>query len=463
MSAGAASRTRMPADVVVAALAALAVGWGVVLLLPGVTTGRVDWLLAGGLAAGAGVFTALVAGWLDDLALLILAVPLPALLSTDAVRVSAPLLASVLVVGAWALRRPGPGRPLRLGSLPVLPGVALLAAMGVSTLGAAEPGAAVRELANVTLLAALLVAATDALAGRPDRVVRLAWVLAGAGGAAGLAGGLEAVGILPGTYALFGSSLFRAGGGFGQPNGLGMFLALCVPFVAFTWTTARPGGPRVAAGVLGMCLGVGLVSTFSRGSWVTVVLAPAALLLVGDWRTVLRFALLAALGAVIVDVASGGAVSGRVLASLEDPSALQRLALMGAGGLMALDHPLLGVGPGGFGVALEEYGLLVPGLWDFVPSAHNAYIHMAAETGLLGLLPYLVLVGTVGWRLLMRAREVRRGAEGVLARCLLWAWATAVVLGLFEWTLVHGAAQVILLVVAMGMAEPADRATAPAP
>ena len=52
---------------------------------------------------------------------------------------------------------------------------------------------------------------------------------------------------------------------------------------------------------------------------------------------------------------------------------------------MAGDHPLFGVGPGGFDSALPPYHRAVP-------HAHNQFLHVLAELGLLGLLPFLFLL-----------------------------------------------------------------------
>ena len=62
----------------------------------------------------------------------------------------------------------------------------------------------------------------------------------------------------------------------------------------------------------------------------------------------------------------------------------QRAALMAAGVLMFLAHPVLGVGPGGFAVELTSFGAQVPELWDYLADWY------VKETGLqnsIGLVP----------------------------------------------------------------------------
>jgi putative inorganic carbon (HCO3(-)) transporter len=440
------------ADTVVGVGAALLVGWGGVVLLPALLIGRIDLLVGAVAAFGAGLFVALVAGWIDDLALIVVALPLPAILSTGTTRLSAGVLATALVVAAWVLRRPTAGRPLELGRLPRGAGAAILGVSAVAGLFAADVGAAVREMVNLGLLALFLVAATDALADSKLRAHRLAVLVGTVAAATGVAAALESLGVFPGEFPLTETSLFRAGGGFGQPNGLGMFLALGLPFATYVRRTASTPLGRGVGVVFITVVAAGLLATFSRGSWLAVVVAPSVFLLLGRWRAVLRAWGTTLLLVVLADVLSGGAIRDRIAAALVDPSALQRLALMSAGGLMFLDRPLTGVGPGGFGEALDVYGSQVAGLWDFVPSAHNAYIHMAAETGVGGLVALVAFLGAAGLRLLRRAREAGHGPGAELQETLLWAFSTAVVLGMFEWFAVHGIVQVVLLVMAMGLA-----------
>jgi O-antigen ligase len=65
---------------------------------------------------------------------------------------------------------------------------------------------------------------------------------------------------------------------------------------------------------------------------------------------------------------------------------------------MAEAHPWLGVGFGNFAAAYPEFRLL---LWEnALGHAHNTYLNLLAETGILGLLTYLgmwatIVIGTV--------------------------------------------------------------------
>jgi O-antigen ligase len=79
----------------------------------------------------------------------------------------------------------------------------------------------------------------------------------------------------------------------------------------------------------------------------------------------------------------------RVLAVL-DPQArdFSRLAIWRDTLRMVADHLVLGVGPGSFNTALPAYHASA----FIVPHAHNQYLHVLAERGLLGLIAFLFLL-----------------------------------------------------------------------
>ncbi|MEO8464678.1 MAG: O-antigen ligase family protein [Gammaproteobacteria bacterium] len=71
-------------------------------------------------------------------------------------------------------------------------------------------------------------------------------------------------------------------------------------------------------------------------------------------------------------------------------SAEQRLEVLRAGWQMFKDHPAFGVGLGAFGEAMSQYDAALTGY-----SAHNTYLNLAAETGVVGLLLWLACVASV--------------------------------------------------------------------
>lgn len=450
------------ADARVRVLAAgVAVSFGATALLGGAAAmsgSLVPAVVAGGLG-GASFVTAVALGWLEPLWIIVLSLPLPALYSSDTLRI--PLVVGVAAGAAvgWGLLRALDRRPL----VPV-PGaassmIAWVMAVLISAAFADAVGPAARESVNFLLFGAIFLIALDRVAAQPAQGDAVAICVAAAAAVAGLAAAAETVGVFPGRFPLAGTSFYRAAGGFGWPNELAMFLAVSLPLAVYRLRAAVGVAGRVfALGMIGAA-GGGLVATFSRGSWLAVVLAPGVLLLTGERRLVLRFWGVLLLGAVFADVVTGGALSTRILETPEDPFVAQRLLLMGAGVLMFQSSPVVGVGPGGFPEALEAFGPQISGLFDFVGSAHNGYVHVGAEMGVIGLVAFLYLVGST-WRALLRGARapiVATGdGDGARARALrvalLWSFTTACIVSLFEWPFGHGVGELIVIVAATGRA-----------
>ncbi len=59
---------------------------------------------------------------------------------------------------------------------------------------------------------------------------------------------------------------------------------------------------------------------------------------------------------------------------------------------MTIAYPLFGVGPGNFGPTIEELGKLQGQNWINL-NTHNSYTQVSSETGIPGLLLYLLLIG----------------------------------------------------------------------
>jgi O-antigen ligase len=435
-----------------AALAAL----GSVLALQGAGSGGTPWVVAGGAALGTGLLLLLIGGWLDASALVVLSLPLPALYSSDTARVAPAVLVTVLAIGGWTVRKGTEARRLDPGPLPVLATLVMLAAPAVSAVFAQQTLPALRELFNLALLLALLVLVTDELRHDRSKAAALPLWIAAVAGVSGAAAVLQTVGVLPTAFPMPGTSLYRATLGFGWPNEAGMFFALMLPFAVHV-IRAAPGRAAGALGALAAasCL-VGLLCTYSRGSWLAVLVAPSVLLLTGETRAPLRFWSIVAVLALALNVGVGGLIYERVASLLGDWVVEQRGALMLAGLLMFRAHPVVGVGPGGFASSLEDFGPQIPWLWDYTGSAHNAYVHAAAEMGVVGLGAFIFFLGST-FLVLRRSARNGRGAgasaeERSLRDTALWAFATACLVSFVEWPLAHGVGQLIMVVAAVGFA-----------
>lgn len=248
----------------------------------------------------------------------------------------------------------------------------------------------------------------------------------------------------------------RAFGTFEQPNPYAGFLGVVAPLALSTalgLLTARSRSlgrlateprdwPRwlewFSLAVFAL-LGAAIGMSWSRGAWIgfaaaTIVVSAAHSLRVrlglGALFSILVLAGLAAGTGAVPTVVTERLTS--VLPFVDTPdvaavevtdqnyAALERLAHWQSALAMWRDHPWLGVGFGNYAVAYSQYAL--PKWPMALGHAHNYYLNVAAETGLLGLTAYLCLWGVVFcyvWRVLRaatdrRTRALALGALGML-------------------------------------------------
>jgi O-antigen ligase len=164
----------------------------------------------------------------------------------------------------------------------------------------------------------------------------------------------------------------------------------------------------LGAAVLGV---VALFATFSRGGVVALVVA----LLVGvfyggRWRKgILVLGLVAiAVGALYIAGAGGG---GSGADRLLNSNTSGRSSIWTVGLRMVDAHPVIGVGSGNYTIAEPHYLLSAPGALQadqFIIEtpyvAHNVYLHILAELGVIGLVLFL---GVIGLSIASAVRAVR--------------------------------------------------------
>jgi O-antigen ligase len=437
--------------------AVICLGCGAVLTVAGAASSDLTAAIAGGLAAALGITLLVAADWLDGIAIVALSLPLPALYSTPSLRVAAAAPITMAVVFAWLLHLGATGRSPRTAGMPVRATVALAAAFVIATAFSNHPATSVRELLNFGVLLALLFAVTDMFNRDPRRVARTCTLLVALGAVCGVLGVLEFLTILPGRFPRWGTPFYRAALGFGQPNALGLFQATVLPLAVHELTVSHTRLRRALAYFALVATTLGLVSGFSRGSWLAVLFGSIALAFAGDRRFVFRVWIFAFLAAVVIDVGSGGLLRDTVQRTFGDWVIEQRAALTLAGVLMFVENPVIGVGPGGFADELDRVGAQIPQLWDYLPTPHNAYVQMAAEAGIIGLVAFVAFSAAALLVILRRARHARTDpqatfSERSLRRALLWSFATVCCAGMVVWPFSHGTGQAVMLVAAAGFA-----------
>ncbi|MBI2940503.1 MAG: O-antigen ligase family protein [Chloroflexi bacterium] len=250
----------------------------------------------------------------------------------------------------------------------------------------------------------------------------------------------------------------RAFGTFGQPNPYAGYLETVFPvalaLTLFGWP--RPSPPQSSpqpsptgrgllslgrgsnwrwrlAAVTAALTAVALAMSMSRGGWLGLAsgavvgtlllgrfpgrLGPA--LRLGVFISVLG-GLLAAFGLLPTTVTarlasivgSFGVFDARgVVPTAANWAVVERVAHWQSAAEMFLAQPLLGVGPGHYAVVYRAYAIL-PFWRDSLGHAHNIYLNVAAETGVVGLVGYLAMVGSWFLLVIRARRRLAAGAAG---------------------------------------------------
>lgn len=229
-----------------------------------------------------------------------------------------------------------------------------------------------------------------------------------------------------------GGANVRVFGTFDQPNPYGGYLNLSLPIALALSIFGRDPRMRWVSGAASVLMLFALYLSDSRGALLGLVGALVILAAVG-WRVERRVGAGLLIGAPLVALAWFTHIIPRriedkllaqfrvndvsLTAQLNDAnfSTIERLAHWVAGIRMFRAHPLLGVGAGNYGAAYQTYK--VPGWDESLTHAHNYYINAAAETGALGLLALLAVIGAAIWVAwsATRATDWRRGGRGALA------------------------------------------------
>ena len=220
---------------------------------------------------------------------------------------------------------------------------------------------------------------------------------------------------------------------FFDPDIFGRFLALVmIIFAAVLLYDRRQRDQLVAVGVLAL-LWAGLVLTLSRSSLGALLVGLATL---GAMRWRARPVLLAASAVVVIGIAAV-AISPQTFGLNQglNGASSGRAGLVSGGLQLFGDRPLWGYGSGSFQV---EYKKLNPATSKTLSASHAIPVTIAAEQGLIGELPYLVLVVVAGL-LLVRGARADPARAGVAAAFLALVFHTLLYADFLEdpvtWTL----------------------------
>ncbi|NDJ76578.1 MAG: O-antigen ligase family protein [Chloroflexi bacterium] len=409
--------------------------WGGLAVLAGVLVALLPVTLAGGVVVLGIVALAFVLEPTLALVLMLSVAPLKTLIATEApfaLPVDIGQLTFALAVGAWAVWRATNRRfqPLPRSRI-LLPLLAIMAGFSPSLWNAISAGAWLSEMLKWVEILLLVVIVLDLA--YPNRWTWLAFGVVTAAVLQALIGLYEFRGGSGAPHLwVLDYTRFRAFGTFGQPNPFSAFMGLSLPlalgmawgylYQAYAaWRVNRSFQAWLAPitllayyGGCGVVILAGLLVSWGRGAWlgfgaaatVMVFFAPrkrwqGALLLVGGGALIVIVWLAGYVPAGIqqritntLDEFVGFGDMRGVPISDENFAIVERLAHWQAAYNMTNDHPWIGVGLGHYEVVYPEYG--IPSWPRPLGHAHNDYLNILAETGILGLTVYLA-----GWMVLV--------------------------------------------------------------
>lgn len=194
--------------------------------------------------------------------------------------------------------------------------------------------------------------------------------------------------------------------GFSNPRFPAQLEALTLPFLYVAFREAPSRGWRMAAGCVAAVWWMCLIGSGSRTAFIALLVAAAVLLVAGPacrrsltWQ--LRFALIGALLYALLFLAVpklAGVAPTMDAGHLFYASSVQaRVELARIAIEMALNHPLLGVGPMHFAFPANEFGA----------HPHNFWLQLAAEWGVMAATIVGLVVALLAVRLLRAARAAR--------------------------------------------------------
>ena len=216
---------------------------------------------------------------------------------------------------------------------------------------------------------------------------------------------------------LLGSMKLRVYGTFPHPNILGGYLSISLTiiisylFIKFISHRCYYDSNHSSKGKLLFFLSIALGAaslflTFSRSAWFVFLLGLLLVLILFRkyiGRKTFLISLVLLFSVLLFPLFS----VSKTLVGDNSLSISRRLELTAASFSMFKDFPLSGVGLNNFTVRLEDYKFIV-GVTRFIQPAHNIYLLVLSESGLLGLTGFLILI-LAAFRKAYRSRMNRLG------------------------------------------------------
>lgn len=179
-------------------------------------------------------------------------------------------------------------------------------------------------------------------------------------------------------------------GPFEHNNMFGTFLGagLIMGLAFFIKPTENPVKKRIIWGIFISVCAVGLLGSLSRGAWLGFFAALCLMMFLAPTKKIF----LGILGFLVLLFLVGQPFRDRLLFTLQPHGDADRLIFWKSAWQMICENPLLGHGIGTFMRLFPKYAPLV-----YVHYAHNTFLQIWAETGLLSLASFIIFLWSVFW------------------------------------------------------------------
>jgi O-antigen ligase len=283
----------------------------------------------------------------------------------------------------------------------------LLAVAMISTLQAQSMSEAMTATTRLASFVVLYVVVTH-LASSRRVLVGIVWTFAASSALAGAMG----------SYNFLSSATHLARLKYGDPNDFAFVLAAALPFAMWLLIETQ-GWRRLSAGVMIGLLAAGIVLSLSRGAVLAVGVGVM-------WhavserrhRKLLVVAVtVSAMSALLFIQSNPERVAAGLSAKeyVAQDNVDSRLVAWNGALKLASEHPVLGIGPGNFGLYYYEISGNPVGTFALAVS-HNAYLDVASELGLAGLLLFLAFI-VLSFIRLSTAASRGLGPPGLASLC----------------------------------------------
>ncbi|GFI62436.1 hypothetical protein IMSAG049_01618 [Clostridiales bacterium] len=181
---------------------------------------------------------------------------------------------------------------------------------------------------------------------------------------------------------------FRVYSTLGNPNVLGEYLLLIIPFVVAYFFVSKGFMKKSFYFVIGCILMLCLILTYSRGCWLGIMFAAAVFLILLDRR----FILLILLGIAVMPFLLPQTIINRFMSigNMSDSSTSYRFYIYMGTLSMLKDYWLCGVGPGtaAFNMVYPSYA------YDSIlaPHSHNLYLQIMCDCGICGAAVFVMII-----------------------------------------------------------------------